>query len=160
MDGQERELQGDQMSKQYVQHMSERFTAKTVYVGDCIVWCGSIATNGYGQFWLDGRMQQAHRVAYEWHFGKIGEGLQLDHLCRNRACVNVGHLRPVTNRENQLAPGCLSPISINHARTECAQGHSFTEANTIWLNKGTRICRVCRNAVQRIGDRRRRAQRG
>ena len=146
--------------KQYVQHISERFNSKTMYAGDCIVWCGSIATKGYGQIWLDGRMQQAHRVAFEMHYGPIKEDLQLDHLCRNRACVNVGHLRQVTNRENQLAPGSLSPCAINHARTECAQGHSFTESNTIWLKRGTRICRTCRNAIQRAGDKRRRVSRG
>lgn len=66
----------------------------------CWLWTGTIAPNGYGYFAIKGRSQQAHRVAYELLVGPIPDGLDLDHLCRVRACVNPDHLEPVTRSEN------------------------------------------------------------
>jgi hypothetical protein len=55
---------------------------------------------GYGLVRFEGRLRQAHRVAYELFVGQIPEGLQLDHLCRQPSCCNPAHLEPVTAREN------------------------------------------------------------
>jgi|SRR5579863_856869 len=66
---------------------------------DCLEW--SRAKNyGYGVIRWDGRQQMVHRVMYELFAGPIPEGMDLDHLCRNRACANVAHLEPVTRKEN------------------------------------------------------------
>lgn len=68
-------------------------------VGDCWVWQGTLR-GGYGRFRAGRKTFSAHRVSYEHHVGAIPDGLVLDHLCRNRACINPAHLEPVTIREN------------------------------------------------------------
>lgn len=74
---------------------------RRITFGDCWEWSGSvIKSTGYGQVWADGTNHLAHRVVYELLIGPIPEGLQLDHLCRNRRCVNPEHLEPVTGKEN------------------------------------------------------------
>lgn len=67
---------------------------------DCWLWTGYVAAGGYGEFHLAGRTRKAHRVAYELLVGPVPEGLDLDHLCRVRRCVNPEHLEPVTRQEN------------------------------------------------------------
>ena len=66
----------------------------------CHQWTAYCGENGYGRFYLDGRGLLAHRWSYERHVGPIPHGLQIDHLCRNRGCVNPEHLEPVTPSEN------------------------------------------------------------
>lgn len=67
----------------------------------CWVWTGSLNSGGYGRHSLPGRrVVPAHRFAYERAHGPIPDGLHIDHLCRNRACVNPAHMEVVTNTEN------------------------------------------------------------
>ena len=77
----------------------DRFWAKVDKGIFCWDWLGG-KSNGYGRFWVEGRLVQAHRWAYETMVGPIPEGLTLDHLCRVRYCVNPSHLEPVTLGEN------------------------------------------------------------
>jgi hypothetical protein len=108
----------------------------------CWIWTGSIRPNGYGQIAVDvdGRRlpRQVHRVAYELFVGPIPDGLDLDHLCRNRACFNPAHLEPVTRREN--ARRGIKGILTTH----CPKGHPYDEANTYVRPNGHRGCRACR----------------
>jgi hypothetical protein len=79
----------------------ERFDVKVAPSDSgCLLWLGSLNAKGYGHFNLNGRIFKAHRWAYERRFGPTPTGMQLDHLCSVRNCVNPDHLEPVTNWEN------------------------------------------------------------
>lgn len=79
---------------------ASRFTAKTRREGECLVWTGTVSRDGYGMFWDGTKLVLAHRWAYENLVGPIPPGKQLDHRCRNRPCVAIAHLEPVTGAEN------------------------------------------------------------
>jgi hypothetical protein len=117
----------------------------------CWVWTGKPGRGGYCQIKYNGRMAYIHRVAYELWFGTIpgslpaavrGDGEDVDHLCRNRACANPAHLEAVTHRVNIHRGETVN--AINAAKTECHQGHLFDEANTYVSPDGRRDCRACR----------------
>lgn len=104
----------------------------------CALWAGPLNERGYG---LDGG-RAAHKVAWQAKHGALPAGLVLDHLCRNRACVNVDHLEAVTQRENLMR----SPFTLafqKSTQTHCIHGHEFTPANTYRRRNGTRACREC-----------------
>ena len=110
----------------------------------CWLWTGgSFSSNGYGRFWYLGTKVQAHRWSYEQFVGPIPDGLEVDHLCRVRHCVNPKHLEPVTKEENmRRSPDHAS--AVNARRTHCVQGHEFTPENTWRAGRGDRLCRTCR----------------
>ena len=118
----------------------ERFWGKVLWYGDCAIWQGALSWNGYGQFWTGTRKQVAHRFAYEFYIGDVAAGLELDHLCCNRSCVNPFHLEPVTGSVN-----CRR--GLRHTLiTHCPYGHPYTKENTYIRANGKyrRECRMCR----------------
>lgn len=82
----------------------------------CWEWTGALGSeNGYGRFWVggvDGTATYAHRFAYERMVGPIPAGFVIDHLCRNRVCVNPSHLRACTQKENTLARYTQPPVEV------------------------------------------------
>jgi hypothetical protein len=107
----------------------------------CWNWTGTLS-RGYGRISDDTqRMRPAHRIVWEHLVGPISAGLHLDHLCRNRRCVNPAHLEPVTCRVNVLRGAGLA--SQNAQATHCRHGHPFDEANTRIRPDGGRYCRAC-----------------
>jgi hypothetical protein len=140
-----------------------RFFAKVELTDSCWIWTAGKDPNGYARFWWStGRTSQAVRrdpmvYSYRWLYeltnGPIADGLVIDHLCRNRACVNPDHLEVVTQRVNILRGTGAS--ARNARRTHCPKGHEYTSGNIyIHKRKGTqgRDCKRCcgeRNREQR-----------
>ena len=96
----------------------------------------------------EGKKQAAHRHSYETLVGPIPAGLVIDHLCRNRACVNPDHMEPVTQREYILLGNSHS--AVNARKTRCPQGHEYT-----YHRMGHRTCGPCMVASTRSWRRKR-----
>lgn len=118
-----------------------RFWAKVRQQDECWQWTAYVHPEGYGRFRVGQRVLQAHRWSYEYLVGPIPEGLEIDHLCRNRACVRPDHLEPVTTEEN-IRRGELYLVS--GAKTHCPQRHEYTPENTYVRPNGSRQCRTCK----------------
>lgn len=124
-------------------------TRVTVDANGCWLWNLSLNHHGYAQGKPPGgKYRSIHRFAYETAHGPIPEGLQLDHLCRVRHCVNPDHLEPVTSHENSHRSS-ITIASRNAAKTHCKQGHEFTDVNTYIAASGSRVCRTCQASVPR-----------
>jgi hypothetical protein len=126
---------------------AERFWSRVRRTETCWWWEGKVnPATGYGQMGLlrrEGSGGYAHRAAYLLVKGPIGAGLTLDHLCRNRRCVNPDHLEAVSSRINTLRSP-LTLAGINARKTHCKHGHEFTPENTGLDRRGrSRHCLRC-----------------
>ncbi len=132
----------------------------------CWEWTASLTPNGYGQMaWrADGKKVRvyAHRFSVELDGREIPDGEQVDHLCRNRRCVNPAHLEVVSPQTNTLRG--TSPAAGHAVKTHCPAGHAY-EGENLWTNGRHRLCRTCyrerrqaaRAKTQRLDERKCRA---
>lgn len=128
-----------------VETLIPRFLSKVMFGDDCWEWVGSIAPGGYGRININatGGYVLAHRLSFELFVDEIPDGLTIDHLCRNRSCVNPKHLEVVTSRENTLRGTSFS--AVNAAKTHCEKGHPLEGDNLFWFANGQkRGCVECR----------------
>lgn len=106
-------------------------------LGPCWIWKAGKTRWGYGRIRIDGKRRYAHRLPYEDIHGPIPSGLEPDHLCRVRCCVNPDHLEPVTPLEN-------AQRGIRHTKTHCIRGHALSGTNLLLKRNGRqRNCRQC-----------------
>lgn len=106
--------------------------------------------NGYGLFAMDYKSRLAHRVSYELSIGPIPQGLVIDHLCHNKACVRPSHLEAVTHSEN------TARWHRHSASTTCRRGHALDEENTYVQTRANgavnHVCRKCRRAHRKVWE--------
>lgn len=131
-----------------------RFWPRVEVVGDCWLWRGALH-RGYGSFRGDGRSLKAYRWAWESVNGPVPAGLELDHLCRNKACVRPDHLDPVPHSVNVARGDAGGYI---RRRTHCKYGHPFAGDNLILRPTGGRDCLECRRRRTRENCRKLRAR--
>lgn len=141
--------------------IEERFWAKVDKNGPisklgtpCWLWTGMLSPKGYGQFKSPISIM-AHRNAYTFVKGAVPAGLEIDHLCSNRACVNPAHLEAVDHPTN-VRRGAAGPGKL--PRTHCRNGHPYTDENTHFTPNGGRRCKTCAKATQARYHRRRKSR--
>ena len=130
-----------------IPHLFDRFDSFYIPepMSGCWIWIGGDNGNDYGVFSLKhGYTIYAHRFSYLVHKGDIPDGLELDHTCRNRLCVNPDHLEAVTHQVNK----------IRGMKTHCKYGHALTEDNLYYDPGGRRYCIVCIRRHQKERPRR------
>lgn len=137
----------------------DRFWSRvTVMPTGCWLWMGSLHPERYGIFCVDGRTRMfAHKWAYKALVGEYEDGLQLDHLCKVRQCVNPAHIDPVTPAVNNRRSNSRS--ARNLMKTHCVRGHPLSGPNLYVNYRGNRECKKCKRALNRAYMDRRAARR-
>lgn len=124
----------------------------------CWLFLGSLDRDGYGTVGVPGLgTRRVHRIAHAVLIGPIPEGMEIDHLCRVRNCINPSHLEAVTRRVNSLRSESFA--AINARKTHCAKGHPYSRENTYLRKGGGRTCRICNDAAKAKWRARKKAER-
>lgn len=127
----------------------ERWQSKVVVApSGCWEWTASRNRAGYGQLRNPGSTQLAHRIGWELLVGTLTPARELDHLCRNRACVNPDHLEEVEHRDNMRRSPDIG--GWQRRKSVCKRGHALTGDNLYVTPDGRRQCRTCQNRRSQI----------
>lgn len=121
----------------------QRFNSKIIKKGDCLLWQGALDKDGYGNFYFKKKNRRVHRVAMYFAKGPIEDGLVVDHICKNRNCVAINHLRLITARQNTLE-NSNSVGARNSMKVFCKNGHRFDKVYGEGA-KRQRYCSVCQS---------------
>lgn len=124
------------------------FENRILKTDNCWIWLGNIAPIGYGRYFKNGKSFYVHRISYELFKKPIKKGYHIDHLCKNRKCVNPDHLEEVTLSEN-VKRGTAYDKKRN--QTYCLRGHLFSKENTKINSQKARICKKCQRIRQKSG---------
>lgn len=127
-------------------HLRARVTEQS---DGCWIWQQHCNRQGYGTVRLmalnERRAVLVHRAMYELLIGPIPDGMELDHLCRVRACCNPAHLEAVTHKVNiERGEWQARKVEARRAKTHCQRDHEYTPANTYLDSHGRRHCRACK----------------
>ncbi len=122
-----------------------------IMVDGCWTFSGAGNGIGHGKISLGRGMgwAYAHRLTYEWAYGRIDDGFVIDHLCRNPSCVRPDHLEAVTHQEN---------IRRGRETDVCPRGHPYTDENTQRNPRGKGFTKVCRTCIREVYAPRRKAK--
>jgi HNH endonuclease len=130
--------------------VADRIEASVTRVTEtgCWVWQKALTELGYARIGLKGKARHAHKVSYETFVGPVPKGLELDHVCKVRCCVNPAHLEPVTRYENMRRS---SVWQYRKVKTHCQRGHELVGDNVYTApSLGNKyLCRACKNMRQR-----------
>ncbi len=121
--------------------LEKSFEVRTLKSESCWEWTGSKDQYGYGRIRFNKVNMLAHRISFKIHKGEIPENLVIDHICRNRGCVNPEHLRAVTKSINSKE-NTASFTALNLLKTACPHGHKYT-GNNLLVSGKKRYCRTC-----------------
>ena len=126
----------------------------------CWIWTAAVNAKGYGVMGVKKGSTLAHVISYNLHVGHVPSGMQIDHLCRVRNCVNPNHLEVVTPRVN-VNRG-FGPTAIHARKTHCPKGHPYSGENLYLyiggIHKGNRQCRICGRDRQRAYQKRKKTK--
>jgi hypothetical protein len=118
------------ISCEKLNEVKNRFLSKIEKIDGCWVWKGYIDKSGYGRLSINNRSEWVHRISFYIYNGFFPkDGMVVDHICRNRKCVNPEHLREATQRQNCLE-NSISRSYLNSLKTHCPKGHEYSEDNT------------------------------
>jgi hypothetical protein len=133
----------------------DRFWSKVSKSDKCWEWTAATNKHGYGTFQFEGRLQKAHRVAWQLSMGSVPDGLFVLHRCDNPSCVRLTHLFLGTQRDNvrdAMRKGRYRGGRPKVNATHCPHGHHFTKANTYVDRRGYKVCVACKNASKVRGS--------
>jgi hypothetical protein len=118
--------------------LEDRIMARVDFSTDCWLWTGTTNGTGYAKVYANGRLRVVHELIWELANGPKPAGMDLDHLCEVKHCINPDHLEPVTRQENlrRASKG-------NFRKTHCPKGHEYTTDNILPNKRGKRNCKTC-----------------